>query len=83
MICHYTTVMWQSYIAPMCFGYFKVSIIRIYTTFKKWKLFLSGTHHDNGYFGVAETYNCSVQLLHSSCALTSHILLLCVLETQH
>ena len=42
---------------------------------------MSGTQLDDGYFGVAETYNCSVQLLHSSCALTGYIILIGVLET--
>ena len=43
---------------------------------------MSGTYLEDGYFGVAETYNCSVWLLQSSFLLTSHILLICVLETQ-
>ena len=35
---------------------------------------MSGTHLDDGYFGIAETYSWTVQFLHSSCALTSHVL---------
>ena len=56
----------------------------VYSILKKdiISIYMSGTQPDDGYIGMAETCNCSVQLLHSSCALTSHILLLCVLETQ-